>query len=94
MSSIKKVNPEAIRAGQLVELQVGFNSISLNNKNTKAGFLRRLYSVCVLDRTYQLVSKKLRVKHTLTRNLGEADIDGGGCPHARNRDNVETENRI
>lgn len=51
---IVKIKPAVVRAGQLVEAQVGFSAIS--NGTTKAVFLRRLYSLCIIDRTYQIVS--------------------------------------
>jgi hypothetical protein len=53
--SIQDIKPELICAGQLVELQVSFRSMKAHKGEVT--FVRRLNSVCILDRTYQLVRK-------------------------------------
>lgn len=51
------INPQVIRVGQLVEAQVTFSAV--RDKGTKYNFIRRLRSICILDRTYQFVSVKI-----------------------------------
>ena len=63
-TSYRAIKPEGIRAGYMVEVQVGFCAVPIGNNQYK--FLLKMRSVCVLNREVDSVrmhKRQLKTQH-------------------------------